>query len=219
MKSRERIGLYGSGDVPRSRRLWSRTAGPESLGLKDLRQIPPITRGRPGVLRRSAIAVSAFLAIVAVVVIVSAFALTPTVSRLPAEKLAPPGTPFPCVGYTLDGSLARIGGVQVTITNLNLSLSGTAVSDSTPEGLGLYFFDLSSLGVATDSGNLIRIEATSTLFSGLNVTAVPTPMGGFMWLNVTLNATIPEFGDVVIPMAGMVGVFLIVALVARTRDD
>lgn len=220
MKSRERIGLYGSGDVPRSRRLWTRTPGPESLGLKDIRQLPQVRRVKR-VLRRNTIAASALVALAAVIVMMSAFALAPTVSKLPAKPEQAPPTPFPVTGITYDSSGAPAGGAIVTITNVRIGLSGTTTSDTgvpDPSATGFYIFDLSTLGQA-QSGDTIRIEATWTTFSGLNETPVPTPMGGFMWLNVTLNLPIPEFGDALVPAVGMIGAFLAVALVARTRDD
>jgi hypothetical protein len=221
-ESKKRIGLYGSGDVPRSRRIRSKTAGPESLGLKDIRQVPPIRRVKPSGIRGKAIAASAIVALVAVFIAISAVALAPSVKTdsSAGTEQAPP-TPFPVAGRTYDIAGAPVGGVLVTITNERLGLSGTTVSDTgvpDPTGLGFYIFDLSTLGQA-QSGDIIRIDAVSTTNTGTNSTPVPTPMGGFMYLNVTLNAAIPEFQDMLMPAVGMVGAFLIMTLVAKTRND
>ncbi len=222
MAESKRIGLYGSGDVPRSRRLRSRTAGPESLGLKDIRQLPPIRRVKPSGMRGKAIAASVIVALVAVFMAISAVALAPSAKPDPsADTEQAPGTPFPVTGLTFDIAGAPVGGVLLTLTNERIGLSGTTVSDTgsvDPAALGFYVFDLGSLG-QTQSGDIIRIDAVSTTNTGTNSTAVPTPMGGFMWLNVTLNAAIPEFGEVLVPAVGMAGVFLVVMLVARTRND
>jgi hypothetical protein len=215
LESKQRIGLYGSGAVPRSRRLGSRTAGPESLGLKDIRQLPPIRRVKPSGVRGKTVAASAIVALTAVIAMVVAISMAPAADQV-VQIQAPP-TPFPCTGIVYDNTMTPVGGANLTITNLRLGTTGWTSSDIAFPGF--YIFDLSTLGQA-QSGDIIRIIANLTTLSGTNETPVPTPMGGFMWLNVTMTPlAIPEFGGMLVPAVGMIGAFLTMALVARVRNE
>ena len=221
MESRQRIGLYGSGEVPRSIRPWSRTPGPESLGLKDIRQLPPIRRVRPRGTSRKTIAASVMITLVAAFVIVAAAALAPSASVVPVEDEQAPPIPYPMIGIVLDNTGTPAPGALINITNTRTGLyNNTIVSISEPGSEGWYTFDLNTLGIA-EAGDVVTIEALSEtlLLMGLNTTTVPAVFMGFMWFNVTLTVVIPEFADVMVPVVGMLSMFIIVVLVARVKTE
>jgi len=220
LESRQRIGLYGSGEVPRSRKLWSRAPGPESLGLKDIRQLPPIRRVKPTNIRKKVLAASAIMVIAAVLVL-AALALAPTAKLLQAEpKQGTPGTPYPVLGIAFDISGVPLGGVHLNITNTNTTMfNNTLVTETTPGSEGYYVFDLGSLGQA-QPGHVITIVANTTTATGANITVLPLVFSGYIWFNVTLNGTaIPEFGAVVVPVVGVLAAFIMTVLVARVRNE
>jgi hypothetical protein len=221
LESRQRIGLYGSGEVPRSRKLWSRAPGPESLGLKDIRQLPPIRRVKPVGNRRKTIAASLIVTLAAAFVIVAAAALVPSASSVPADDEQAPITPYPVIGIVLGNTGTPVPGALINITNTRThQYNNTIVSESAAGSEGYYIFDLNTLGIA-EPADVVTIEAVSLslLLAGSNSTVVPTVFAGFIWFNVTLTAVIPEFGDVVVPVVGMLSMFIIVVLVARVKPD
>lgn len=221
MESRQRIGLYGSGEVPRPRRLWSRSPGPESLGLKDIRQLPPIRRVRPAN-KTKAIATTAMISLATVIVIVSAFALTPSMEEYQRGQTFAPITPYPCIGIVFNSLGAPQPGASINITDLTTGLfNNSLVSETTPGSEGYYVFDLNTLGggAPVNPGDIFRIVANDTAMIGTNETVIPVVFEGFIWFNVTLNATIPEFAALVIPVMGVLGLVLTMVLVARVRDE
>jgi len=221
LESRQRIGLYGSGEVPRSIRPWSRTPGPESLGLKDIRQLPPIRRVRPRGASGKTIAASVMITLVAAFVIVAAAAYVPSASVVPGREKQAPVTPYPVIGIVLDNTGNPAPGALINITNTRTGLyNNTIVSISEPGSEGWYTFDLNTLGVA-EPDDVVTIEAVSEtlLLAGSNTTIVPAVFLGFIWFNVTLTVVVPEFGDVMVPVVGMLSMFMIVVLVARAKKE
>ncbi len=226
MESKERIGLYGSGEVPRSRRLWSKSPGPESLGLKDIRQLPPIRRVRPVNKRKTIVAsaLTAIIALAAVLAVVSAFTLAPsgTMQQNKRGTLQAPITPYPVIGIVFDNLGVPLGGAHINITDTHTGLyNNTLVSDSTPGSEGYYIFDANTLGggAPVNPGDVFTIVGNDSLMMGSNTTVIPVVFTGYIWFNVTLNLTIPEFTTALIPVMGVLGMVVALVLVARARDE
>ena len=225
MESRQRSGLYGSGDVPRSRMLTSRAVGPKSAGLRDLRDLRPIRRVRPTRFKTKTIAAVAIGPIAATLAIVVTMLLG--ISMVPVNSLDPqahikqgiPPPPYTLVGYTLDNTGARLGDVTVNITNLRTGNATEVVSDAATDP-GFFWLDLNLIsgGQWPLPNDQIRIIGVfEGLLTGTNQTAVPDPQGAYMWENVSLITVIPEFGDLALPIVGMLGMFAMVAVVARSK--
>lgn len=221
MESRQRIGLYGSGEVPRSRRLWSRVPGPQSLGLKDIRQLPPIRKVKHVGTRRKTIAASVIITLAAAFVIVAAAALVPAASVVPAVPNQAPPPPYPLVGRVYDNTGAPVPGALINITNTRTGIwNNTVVAYSEAGSEGYYDTNLNDLGTP-QGGDIIMVQAVSPslLLTGSNSTVIPEVFVGYVLCDVHLSAAIPEFGDVVVPLVGMLGMFIIVVMVARVKSD
>jgi hypothetical protein len=187
--------------------------------LRDLGALPPIRRVRPTRLMTKTVAAAAIaplatvLAIIATVVLASS--MVPVI-KVGEDQVPPP--PYSLFGWTLDSTGTPTPNVQVTVTNM---ATGQSLVNSSDPDFGIYLVDLVPIsgGAPPPAGTLIRVEAQFGPETGSNESVVPTPPGGGMWINVTLGMFIPEFEDVVIPIVGMVGMFAIVAAVARSRKD
>ena len=226
MESRQRSGLYGNGEVPRSRKLKSKLVGPKSVGLRDIRSIRPIRQLRPTRFHSKAIAavvigpIAATMAIA--VVMLLGFSMVPVDSIGPdvhTDQVIPP-PPYTLVGICTDDTGTPIGGVTLNVTNLRTGQSTVNISDLASGG----FFAIDLVPISNGAwplpGDQIRINATFAALSGTNLTAVPDPIGAFMWENVSLSViVIPEFGEVALPIVGTLGIFAVVAMVARSKKD
>ncbi len=171
-------------------------------------------------MRRKAIAASVTTAVVALFA-VAILALSQAPANAPSARDAQgtPGPPYPVVGIAFDNTGAPTGGVHLNITNTRTGgFNNTLVTETAAGSVGFYSFDLGSLGAA-QSGDLITIVANTTLATGTNSTTLPLVFVGYIWFNVTLGPAIPEFGDVLVPAIGMIGMFLTVLLVARVRQE
>lgn len=167
--------------------------------------------------RRHLKTMSMLLVGVAVIMTVSAFALTPG-STEKASSMAP-GPPHTIAGYTRASGGAGLGGCSVVITDKRTGESGAAVISMTSPA-GLYQFEMATLVNGYLDADTLNITATKGTAIGWNETTGHLFTGSFTWLNVTLNHTIsaiPEFTDIVVPIVGMISVFA-VARVALNRS-
>lgn len=219
MDSRRRIGLYANGEVPRSRRLSRRAVGPKSNGLRDLGAIPPVKRVRPIRLATKTVAAGAVGALAVLLIVGTAVVFS--TSLVPAHILQPPPPPYLIVGYVYQSDgVTSIPGATVQITNLDYGGSPNQATVTTdPLAGNLYNLDLNTIsgGVQPAVGNRIMVVGTSGFGTGSDI--FPVPGGGFMWGNVTTGINIPEFGDLVVPIVGMLGMFAMVAVIARSKKN
>jgi hypothetical protein len=223
LESRQRIGLYGSGEVPRSRRLTSRAVGPKSNGLRDLGDLAPIRRIRPTRMVRKTVAAATIASLASVIVIVTAFALATSLAPVQTirdtQKAPPP--PYSLIGYTFgpDGFTPIVNAV-VTITDTNTGAVLNAVSDPDfgiiIDPLTSNYPNLNDLAGGVTDGDEIVVYATEGALSGSNSGIVDTAQAS-LDLNVVLSNVIPEFSGVVLPVVGMIGMFAIVGVAARSR--
>jgi fructose/tagatose bisphosphate aldolase len=103
-------------------------------------------------------------------------------------------------------------GCDVTITNVRLGVSVSVVSSS----LGKFMYNLASMGEENQyaDGDLITVEAELGELSGEAEGYVDTS-GQLTMINVTLTTAIPEFSMVIVPVVGMMALFVIVGLRKR----
>ncbi len=219
LESKQRIGLYGSGEVPRSKRLTSKAVGPRSNGLRFLSDLPPVRRVRPARFSTKGVAAAAIVPLVVIMAIVTAFALATSlapVQTLSAPKQLPP--PYTIYGYVWqsDGTTPVLN-TPVKLTNLRTGLSVTTATDDT---FGAYAQDITMISGTPPAsplpGDEILVEAGAGGSLGSSLGVVPTPIGPGFRLDVTTGVFIPEFSELALPIVGMLG--LVVATVAVTRS-
>lgn len=220
MESRKRIGLYGSGEVPRSRRLMSRSVGPRSKGLRDLADLPKIKRVRTARLTEAVAAAGVMMIAPLATVVAIVMAVVLATSMVPKNVMveAPEPQPYSLYGFVFDSGGIPVLNCPVNVTNL--ANGQYIVTTSDPE-FGAYIINLKPISgdVEPAPGTVFRITATLGLDVGVNETATPDPVGAGFWMNVTLGTVIPEFGELVLPIVGMIGMFAIVAVRARSKKD
>lgn len=222
MESRQRIGLYGSGDVPRSKRLTSKAVGPKSNGLRFLGDLPPVRRVRPTRISTKGIAAAAIAPLAVIMMIVVAFAVASSwapVQELKTEAKAPP-PPYTCAGYVYqtDG-VTPVLGATVKVTNLRTGLFATTTTDTE---FGIYQADLVPLSGDANPlpGDQILVEASFPPSSaGSAQGVIPSPIGGMILIDVTFGTFIPELSSLVLPIVGMLGMFVMVVAVTRSKKS
>jgi len=228
MNSRDRNGLYGGGSIhPHSsnrecescsNRI-NTTRATASSG-SDLIAVSRPRRLRSTYARmRYAKIVSMLVICATAIAIVSAITYASVSSeKARALDLLPP--------YMLEGLITDTVGSSynctVTVTNVRTGESNITWSDPID---GYYRMDiqhaLPSAFLAGDPINVTAINVTADLI-GWNDRLVPTPPGGSMWLDVTLNGTysaIPEFPMVIVPVMGMMILFVAVGLTRKGKEQ
>lgn len=229
MERRQRIGLYGSGEIPRSRRLRSRAAGP-SRGLRDLAGRPAVRRMRLAGAGGRTMAVTAVMSIAATMVVVlavlSATTMAPSVVLREQQEIPP--FPYLCVGTIYDRFGTPVDNAAVTVTDLdtggynNSIVSGYYMGQYIGGGQVIVdlIYNLTGGSRNFTAGDDIQIDGILDIYTGTNSTTAPASLlPPYMYLNLTLSTVIPEFGDVLVPAVGMLGLFVTLVLVARTRRD
>jgi len=97
--------------------------------------------------------------------------------------------PYYVAGYTYGPNGAILTDCVVKITNVRTGAWNLTASSATT---GLYRFNLHSIAGDFIEGDLINITATKGTMIGWNESAVPTPMGSYMTMHVTLVETAAE---------------------------
>ena len=189
--------------------------------------------------RRYVKTVSALLVIcAAAIVVISAVAMAPlgkaTASQTVSEKARAPGPPHGIFGQTFDtdGS-TPVPGCIVHITNIRTG--ETLVYDSTREfwdpNSNIYSVDLSELQIilppATQQweyGDILNVTAWNPngLFVGWTEAPVTDNINQYDIIDVTLNhdaSEIPEFPMVIVPVGGMIALFVVVGLRRRVEEQ
>jgi len=228
MNSRDRNGLYAGGSIqPCSS---DREHDSRSNRINTARMVEPNGSGMTAISRpkrlRSTYARMRYAKIVSMLVIcataitvVSAIAYSSVNSeKARALDLLPP--------YMLEGLITDTVGSSynctVTITNVRTGESNITWSDPYD---GYYRMDIQhALPSAFLPGDLINVTAINVTADliGWNERLVPTPPGGSMWLDVTLNGTysaIPEFPMVIVPVMGMMILFVAVGLTRKGKEQ
>lgn len=235
MNSRDRNGLYGGGNIrpcgsdskcdSRSRRI-DTTRAVASSG-SDMNAISrPKNLGSTYARMRYAKIVSMLVICAAATIVVSAIAHasvdTEKAAAPPIALADLPNIPYLLWGYTTD-ALGNPYECYVTITNLRTGEVNTTNSFIVPPWPldGYYEFDLANgplLGyLVGDMYNVTAVSAVSGTI-GWNESAVPG--GGSMWMDVTLTETvIPEFPMVIVPVTGMLALFVVMRLKRRGEDQ
>lgn len=237
METKERVGLYQrSWGNPRSTISISgnRAFVPLRGSLADIRSLPSIPRKKQAMYtgaKRKAMTVSAIVALAAMVVIVSSIALAPSANEaasppsIPAKIQAPRPVLY-AVGYTFDEFGAKLGGCAINITDKRTGESNNTTASSTVAGpgFGSYMVDINNgLPSGVLALDLINVTAFKGALRGTNETRLPSSIDFvlFVWLNVTLTTgvPIPEFGSLLAPMVGMLGIMAGVSLVAGKKRN
>lgn len=155
----------------------------------------------------------------ATITVVSAIAYASVNSeKVRALDLLPP--------YTLEGLITDSVGSSynctVIITNVRTGESNITWSDPLD---GYYRMDIQhAFPSAFLPGDLINVTAINdtAMLIGWNEQPVPTPPGGSMWMDVLLDGTysgIPEFPMVILPVMGMMALFVVVGLRRKGREQ
>jgi len=230
LETNGRGGLHQGGDESRSTKS-IRVNGAKAPAMGSLDDIPrrkvTMHLGR----RRKAITISAFVALVSVIVVVSSIALGPSAkeqNKTPARTDAP-GTPFYVVGFTYEesppgsGILVKLASVSVTITNQRTAESVSGTSGASGPTLGSFMIDMqTNTASGVLPGDTFSISAVKAALSGTNVTTVglPNPVGLAVYLNCTLTTgVIPEFGTLLVPIVGMFGIVAAVSLIHSRKKS
>jgi len=236
MNGRDRNGLYGGGSIkPHTS---DREHGVQSNRIKTTRVVESSAIGTIAVSRsknlRSTYARMRYVKIVSMLVIcAAATVLVSTIAHasVDAAKTAAPVAPAPGPPYLLYGYTYDNGGspVECDIVVKNMRTGEVNTTNSyivLPWPLdGYYEIDLQNqFPSAYQEGDLINVTATDRTtgtYIGWNESAVPTPAGGSMTMDVTLNGTvgIPEFPMVILPVTGMLALFAVVRLRRRGEEQ
>jgi len=219
LESRQRIGLYGSGEVPRSKRLTSKAVGPKSSGLRFLGDLPSVRRVRPARFSGRGMAGAAIAPVAVVLVIVTVFGLASSLAPIQYLTTAagPQPPPYNVAGfvYLSDGTTPATS-CPITITNTR---TGQFLSATTDPDYGAYIENIVPISgdAAPLPGDVIVVVATLGLDTGSSEGTIPDPIGGLIFINVTLGVVIPEFSGLGMSIVGMFGVFAAVAMVTRSK--
>lgn len=217
MDSHDTVGLRGNGKIEIDHRSGmhseSRTRfyGSGAEGL--LRRKVPRSRYSG---QKRVVGLLAIIACAAALIAVSSIALAPSgkvTPNVPADSQAP------LPAYFIFGTTRDEAGVPLPFCNINMTDKTTgAYNDTIVSNItGVYRFDANNGlagGVAT--GQIINITANKGVLVGYNQTAIP-PLP-LLKMDVTLSGVvIPEFGGMMIPLAGILSIFAI-ARVASNRN-
>jgi hypothetical protein len=216
VESHDRFGLRGNGKIEIDHR----------SGMHSESRTRYYGSGAEGLLRRSVpksrysrqkrvVGMLAIIACAAALVAVSSIALAPSgkvTPKVPGETQAP-GPIYYVFGTTRD-----IAGLPLPFCNVNLTDKTTGkynnaiVSNDT----GFYRFDVNNgLAGGVSVGDIMNITATKGALTGYNQTTLPPAL---LKMDVTLSGVvIPEFGGMMIPLAGILSIFAI-ARVASNRN-
>ncbi|OGS43110.1 MAG: hypothetical protein A3K76_03625 [Euryarchaeota archaeon RBG_13_57_23] len=126
-----------------------------------------------------------------------------------------PLPPYYIAGYTYDalGTILPFCDVNVTDKTTDAYMVGTS-SD-----LGFYMLDVKNGMVSTGgftAGDVINVTATKDLAVGWNETV--SLAGSFTPIDVTLDAMIPEFPMVALPVVGLLAMFIVVSVRRRGKQ-
>jgi len=220
MNRSNEIGLYGTGMKGGSRSMRTRPSRSLAVGWGvryRLRRFGPESAAK-----RRLKTISMLIACVAAIIVISAVASVPMgeakASDPNAEKatndviinVEPP--PYYVAGHTYDALGAALTDCLVNVTNLRTGAWNLTTSSSTT---GLYRFNLWSMDGDFLEGDPINVTATKDLLIGWNESVVPTPMGSYLTIDVTLaNEIIPEFPMAIVPIAG---ILVLVVVLSATR--
>jgi len=170
--------------------------------------------------RRYAKIASLLLVCAAAIFMVSSMAVLP-VGKAIAEGPsapgieAPPVPPYYAAGYTYDAFGVILPDCVVNITNMRTGAYNLTTSD----GAGFYIFDIANQLPEPGGflvGDLINVTATKDMAIGWNE-SVTLPMG-FVAIDVTLNGVIPEFPMMVLPVVGLLAMFIVVSIRRRGKQ-
>jgi hypothetical protein len=165
--------------------------------------------------RRHAKVIGLLLVFGVAIVLVSAMSLAPAAkSKMPADIAdRPPGTPYSIAGYTYDALGVKLPSCTVVVTDVTQGLSSPTLTSSATTAF--YSTQLQTWCPDWEVGDELKVLATKGIMYGENTSLVGGGAGTV--LNVTLNLVIPEFPVVVVPIVGMMGLFVAVSL--RSRRD
>jgi hypothetical protein len=161
-----------------------------------------------------ACAVAAIFVLGAAMLLIGKEAAAPQVPAGGSSDTRTPQSPYYIVGYTNNSVGVPLIGCDVTITNVRLGVSVSVVSSS----LGKFMYNLASMGEENQyaDGDLITVEAELGELSGEAEGYVDTS-GQLTMINVTLTTARPEFSMVIVPVVGMMALFVVVGL--RKRNE
>lgn len=199
LNASERAGLYGAGlkGTPRrnsTRRAYPRISHSKMIGL--------------------------LLVCAAVIVMLSAVALAPLGKEKASQpndeaRTLAPGLSHPVNGYTYDSLGALLGDCAVTVLDVRTGESVTVHSGASGPTLGFYFTNLQFTAWMTgDDIQVTAVDPTGTM-TGVNTTKAS---GGFNQIDVKLDTLIPEFPMVILPITGMMAMFVLVSLKRRGQE-
>ncbi len=167
--------------------------------------------------------VAALVVLAAAAIVIPSAGLLPSMSQwsrpdVPAGTEAPPLFPFYLVGHTFAEAGEVIGGAEIHIQDTTTGAwNNTTMSDPVT---GFFICDINnglSGGIAV--GHIIAATAYLGALQGTNQTLLRTPLGSYTQMNITLDqgSEIPEFGTVLLPIAGMLGIVVAVRVASRGR--
>lgn len=224
MNRSNEIGLYGIGmnGESRPRKARSNRSLSASLGVRSR-----LRRFRlESAMKRYSKTIAMLIVCVAAIIVISAIASVP-MGKVKASNPGPedaadgasvldraPVTPYFLAGYTYDAFGVALPDCLLNITNLRTGAWNLTTSSAT----GFYTQNLHYMAGDFLEGDLINVTATKDLAIGWNESAVPTPMGSYMPMHVTLSYEIPEFPMVIMPVGGIMLV-LFAAVSARRRGE
>lgn len=175
-------------------------------------------RSRPNGLKSASAArrlkmVSMLLVCAAAIFVISSVATVPMSRAEGPQAPSPTAEPFPpyyAAGYTYDAFGTILPGCEVNITDVNTNAYNLTTSDAVT---GFYMVDIKNGLVDTGGfnvGDTVNVTATKGLAIGWNE-AVSQDLG-YVAMDITLNGVIPEFPMAVLPVVGMLALFIVVSL-------
>lgn len=216
------IGMDGRGSRVEPRQKNARSArliGP-SASCMNVRSSPKGLNSASAA-RRNAKTASVLLVCAAAIFIISSVAALP-VGKAIAEGPsapgveAPPVPPYYAAGYTWDASgTVILPDCVVNITNVRTGAWNLTTSD----GSGFYIFDIANQLPEPGGflvGDTINVTATKDLAMGWNE-SVTQPLG-YVAIDVTLNGVIPEFPMAVLPVVGLLAMFVVASVWRRGKQ-
>jgi len=221
MNRSNEIGLYGTGMKDKSRSMRTRPSRSLAVGWGVRYRLK---RFWPESAARGRLKMISLIACVAAIIVISAIA---SVLTSDAKKASDPKTeevtsgviiiqaeppPYYVAGHTYDALGVAMTDCLVNVTNLRTGSWNLTTSSATT---GLYRWNLWSMDGDFLEGDTINVTATKGLMTGWNQSVVPTPMGSYLTIDVTLGTEIPEFPMAIVPIAGIL--VLVVAFSAMRR--
>ena len=183
----------------------------------------PHTRSGPTMayrVRRRAKPIGMFLVLAAVAVMIASVApalMSHAVANVPAKvEQGPPPPPYNVFGYVTDSVGTLMLNATVVVLDVNTSIYWNTTTDLE---FGFYMVDLNSYwpAVTWNSGDIINVTVDNGALIGWNESAVDG-LAAYLQLDVVLNATIPEFPMVIMPVIGLVAIAAVVSLKRRRNE-